>query len=78
MDIMEPIMEPMERPRMRLLILPERLAVCRLDRDLSIPDWACGNGNSFCSITRTRHELSIVCPQESVPADVECDRAGAP
>jgi len=73
MDIMEPIMEPIEKPRMKLLILPERLAICRLDRDAAIPDWACSQGTSFYSITRTPHELSIVCLEEDVPAGVECD-----
>jgi uncharacterized protein len=48
-----------------LSILPETLAVCRLDRDAQIPDWAFSG--SFLSITRTVEELSIVTSQINVP-----------
>lgn len=33
-----------------------------------MPKWA--TGGSFCSATRTPHELSIVCEQARVPSDV--------
>ena len=54
---------------MNLLILPETLAICRLEKDAAIPDWA--RTGSFVSITRTAEELSIVCPQIQVPAEVK-------
>ncbi len=55
--------------RRRLLLLPDRLAVCQLDASSTTPDWAtCG---SFYSITRTPDELSIVCAEAQVPGDVK-------
>jgi len=52
-------------------VLPDVLAVCRLDASAPIPGWVRGD---FVSITRTRDELSIVCAQANVPADVRCER----
>ena len=48
-----------------------RWAVCRLAPDAEIPAWV---STGFVSVTRTPHELSIVCPQESVPGDVQAER----
>ncbi len=47
-------------------------AVCRLKPQSPIPLWAMAS--VFFSITRTADELSIVCPQESVPEGVPCER----
>jgi len=57
---------------MRIGILPQRYAVCRLDSHEPIPDWADGDG--FVSITRTPAELSIVCPESRVPDGVRAER----
>ena len=57
---------------LRLSVLEERLAVCRLDPPAEIPAWA--TGAPFFSVTRTPDELSIVCPEERVPAGVTCER----
>jgi hypothetical protein len=54
-----------------LSVLPETLAICRLDRDAAIPAWAMGE---FVSITRTTDELSIVCDERAVPSGVKADR----
>lgn len=51
-----------------LELLPQRLAVCRLGPDASWPGWAEGPG--LVSLTRSEHELSVVCPQERVPDGV--------
>jgi uncharacterized protein len=51
-----------------LTILQETYAVCKLDCDSRIPEWA--STGAFASVTRTSEELSIVCPQENVPAGV--------
>jgi hypothetical protein len=51
-----------------LVLLPGRFAVCRLDPAVPIPGWAAGD--TFVAITRTIEELSVVCRQEQVPADV--------
>ena len=53
---------------LRLSLLDDRLVVCRLEPDSEVPDWATESG--FSSITRTLHELSIVCTEEKVPDEV--------
>jgi hypothetical protein len=57
---------------LRLSVLEERLAVCRLDPPAEIPAWA--TGAPFISVTRTSDELSIVCPEEHVPLGITCER----
>jgi len=56
---------------LRLQVLPETYAVCRLELTAALPDWALAG--SFFSVTRTHDELSIVCSQSSVPAGVTCE-----
>ena len=63
--------EMIERPRLTMTLLPDRLAICQLDKDAPIPNWACRG--SLCSVTRTPNELSIVCPEANVPAGLPCD-----
>ena len=53
--------------RLVLDVLPEPLAICRLGATAAIPDWATA---STFSITRTRDELSIICPVAQVPEHV--------
>lgn len=62
----------MDTPKLSLVILHDLFALCKLQADESIPSWALCN--SFCSLTRTPEELSIVCPQELVPEGVEAVR----
>jgi hypothetical protein len=57
--------------RLRIALLPETLAVCRLAPDAPSPEWPRG---TFTSITRTADELSVVCDDDAVPADVRADR----
>ncbi len=57
--------------RLTLQLLPGRLAVCRLDADAMLPNWA--SSGSFLSLTRSNAELSIVCPQEQVPDGVRAE-----
>jgi hypothetical protein len=57
--------------RLRLANLPNRLAVCRLAPEAAMPSWVRG---TFLSMTRTRDELSIVCDDDAVPADVKAER----
>jgi len=59
----------MAEPKLRLLLLPETLAICRLDKDAPVPEWALKG--SFFSVTRTVEELSVVCPKIHVPAGVK-------
>lgn len=46
-------------------------AVCRLDKDAAVPDWAT-SGDLF-SVTRTPDELSIVCRYTGVPSGIDCE-----
>lgn len=48
--------------------LAGRYAIVRLPADSAVPGWA--NPGEFTSVTRTREELSIVCPTENLPPDV--------
>lgn len=54
----------------RLRLLAGRLAVCRLPAAQALPAWALTPGGELLSLTRTAGELSVVCPEERVPADV--------
>lgn len=63
----------MQVPGLTLSVLQELLAVCRLNADDIVPGWALVG--TFCSLTRTADELSIVCPEVNVPHDVVCERA---
>ena len=62
----------MENSKLALSVLPDQLAVCRLNADAQIPEWAL-NPAVLTSITRTRDELSIVCPQANVPAGIKTE-----
>jgi len=62
----------MENKKLTLSILPKTLGICHLDKNSYIPDWA--KEISFCSITRTPDELSIVCPQDKIPAGVLAEK----
>jgi hypothetical protein len=57
---------------LRLRVLTGRLAVARLPGTAALPGWADGPG--LVSITRREGELSIVCAEERVPAEVRAER----
>ncbi len=57
---------------LQLSILPGRLAVCRLEKSSPLPAWAISA--DFFSLTRTADELSIVCPEALVPAEVQAEK----
>lgn len=58
----------MNQSKLVLSVLPEKLGICHFDKNSPIPDWA--KDISFCSITRTKDELSLVCPQDKIPGGV--------
>lgn len=62
----------MADPRFRLSVLRETFAICRLEKDAPIPEWALAG--SFVSITRTADELSIVAPETDIPDKTKCVR----
>ena len=55
----------------RLRVLPDRFAVCRLGPFDEVPSWARGD---VVSTTRTSDELSIVCSEQAVPPSVRAER----
>ncbi|MCU1231975.1 MAG: hypothetical protein JWO97_4859 [Acidobacteria bacterium] len=57
---------------LRFRLLGGSFAVARLDASATIPDWS--NRGAFTSVTRTPEELSIVCDDDAVPADVRAER----
>ena len=57
---------------MRFTLLDGLFAVARLDADAEIPPWA--HRGAFTTITRTPHELSIVCDEGGVPDEVAAER----
>ena len=62
----------MKPKKLTLSILPEKLGICHFEKNTPIPDWA--TSGEFFSITRTDQELSIVYPQEKIPAGVLTER----
>lgn len=56
---------------LQLQVLPERLAVCRLEPTDALPGWA--SQGAFWCIARTSDELSVVCEQGYVPAGVRTE-----
>jgi len=61
-------------PQLNLILLKDRLAICRLMAGETVPEWA-STGGGFYSVTRTADELSIVCDENAVPPGVKCERA---
>src|SRR5271165_947845 len=57
----------MTRPGLRFSRMPGKFAVCRLQSDSPVPEWACSG--PFTSVTRTADELSIVCAADRVPEE---------
>ena len=55
--------------KLSLSIIPGIFGICHLAKNSEIPEWT-RSFVGFCSITRTDDELSIVAPQEKIPAGV--------
>lgn len=64
----------MSERRWSLSVLPETLAVARLEPRARVPDWAGSPSGRFSSVTRTASELSIVCEASRVPGEVRAER----
>jgi len=61
----------MKQNKLTLSILEGRFAILRLEKGSEIPSWV--YGSDFFSITRTQEELSIVCQERSIPANIPAD-----
>ncbi|MEI7554742.1 ACT domain-containing protein [Candidatus Chlorohelix sp.] len=57
---------------LKLFVIAETLAVCRLNENAPVPGWALLGG--FFSVTRAHKELSVVCLQQNAPDMVKCER----
>lgn len=58
----------MKQNKLTLSIMDSMFGIYRLDPGSEIPAWA--YEGSFFSITRTPEELSVVCPESSIPANI--------
>lgn len=63
----------MKSKKLTLSILPEKLGICYLDKNTPLPDWATEDSN-FSSISKTKDELSIICPQDKIPGGVLAEK----
>jgi hypothetical protein len=54
-------------------ILSDRFAICRLAPQAEIPKWAMSR-SGFYSVSRAADELSVVCVEDRVPAEVKSER----
>lgn len=57
---------------MQLRTLPDSYAVVRLQPGSDLPDWV--DAGPFRSVTRTEHEVSVVCRDHDVPEGESVDR----
>ena len=55
-----------------LVLLPDRLAVCRLPADAPQPEWA--RPGNLLALIRTRDEFSVICEERLVPPEVLAER----
>ncbi len=62
----------MNNSELSLSIMPNKIAVCRMENDAQIPSWA--TDGSFFSISKTDDEISIVCSENNVPDNVESEK----
>ena len=62
-----------EPVRLPLELLPDTLAICRLDSQAPLPAWAV-QSSGFLTVSRSADELSIMTVQRAVPAGVRCER----
>jgi len=58
--------------RLSLTLLPDAIAICRLEADAELPQWAMAA--PWWSMTRTADEFSIVCAERCVPEGVVASR----
>ena len=58
--------------QLTITVHAELFAICRLDPEAEVPQWA--GGETFLTISRTKTELSIVCEEARVPAEIHAER----
>ena len=60
-------------PHLTMELLPDTLAICRLEPGAPVPSWA-AEPSPFLTLSRTAEELSITTLQSAVPPGVPCER----
>lgn len=58
-----------ERHSIKFRRMKDAYAIVRLSAGAAVPGWA--TEGEFTSLTRTGEELSIVCPSENLPPDIQ-------
>ena len=58
--------------QLTITVHPEVFAICRLEPEAEVPQWA--GGEAFLTISRTKTELSIVCEEARVPPEIHAER----
>jgi uncharacterized protein len=58
--------------QLTIAVFRQNYAICRLEAKAAVPEWA-ARGN-FLSVSRTPSELSVVCEESLVPAEVHAER----
>ncbi len=62
----------MENKGLIMKLLADKYGVCRLGSNDDLPKWA--KDGEFFSITKTLDELSVVCCENNIPAEVTCEK----
>jgi len=57
---------PRQRPHLPLELLPDTLAICRLNAGATLPSWA-DRPSAFLTVSRTAEELSITAVPSAAP-----------
>ncbi|HZI84330.1 MAG TPA: ACT domain-containing protein [Casimicrobiaceae bacterium] len=58
--------------RLSLTLLPDSIAICRLEPQAAVPEWV--TSAPWWSMTRTTDEFSIVCAERCVPEGIVASR----
>jgi hypothetical protein len=58
---------------MKLTVMKNTYAICKLDSDSPIPTWVHAS-HGFASMTYTQEELSIICEDAYIPPDIKQER----
>jgi hypothetical protein len=67
------LLHPMKaQHQLALHLLPQKFSVCRMAPGAALPQWA--TRGAMFSITRTAHELSVVCESKFVPGNVKSEK----
>jgi hypothetical protein len=63
--------QPPAHQQIKFRWLAGAYAIVRMDAQATVPDWA--TKGAFSSVTRTAHELSVVCPADNLPANLSSE-----